>query len=87
MKKQSYTSIRDYLKRTGQTEAELGELAHISQSHVNRLKNGTRRPTPEVAVRLEAITGISLRILLFKAGKRADCLPRSANSASSNGKI
>jgi hypothetical protein len=69
MKKQSmmnHKNIRDYLKKTGQTEAELGKLVNISQSQVNKLKNGTRRPSPEVAARLEAVTGIPLRALLLK---------------------
>jgi transcriptional regulator with XRE-family HTH domain len=89
MKRQSsknHKSIRDYLKRTGQTEVELAELARISQSSVNKIKNGTRRPTPEVAARLETITGIPLRILLFKVEKKADNKARTSNSPSSKGK-
>ena len=73
MKRQSitkYKSIRDYLKGSGKTEAELAQLACISQAHVNMIKNGTRRPTPEVAARLEAITGVSLRTLLLKVDKK-----------------
>ena len=68
MKQQSsfdYRDIRDFLKRTGMTEAELARLAGITQSYVNKIKNGTRRPSPEVAARLEAITGIPLRTLLL----------------------
>ena len=74
MKRQSkakkYKNIRDYLKGTGKTESELAELAEISQAHVNMIKNGSRRPTPEVAARLEAITGVSLRTLLLKVDKK-----------------
>ena len=35
------------------------------KSIVNKIKNGTRRPSPQVAARLEAITGIPLRTLLL----------------------
>lgn len=73
MKRQSTTTfknIRDYLKQTGKTESELAELDRISQAHVNMIKNGSRRPTPEVAARLEAITGIPLRTLLLKVEKK-----------------
>jgi ribosome-binding protein aMBF1 (putative translation factor) len=74
MKRQSiknYKNIRDYLKGSGKTEAELAQLACISQAHVNMIKNGTRRPTPEVAAHLEAITGVSLRTLLLKVDKKS----------------
>ena len=73
MKRQSitnYKNIRDFLKGTGKTEAELAQLACISQAHVNMIKNGSRRPTPEVAARLEAITGVPLRTLLLKVQKK-----------------
>ncbi len=74
MKRQSmmtYKNIRDYLKQTGKTENELAELACIYQAHVNMIKNGSRRPTLEVAARLEAITGIPLRTLLLKCEKKS----------------
>ena len=84
MKRQSitnYKNIRDFLKGTGKTEAELAQLACISQAHVNMIKNGTRRPTPEVAARLEAITGVPLRTLLLKVVKnsRRESRSRSAD--------
>jgi transcriptional regulator with XRE-family HTH domain len=68
--KADYKNIRDYLEKTGKTESELARLACISQAHVNMIKNGSRRPTPEVAERLEAITGVPLRNLLFKPEKK-----------------
>ena len=84
MKRQSiknYKNIRDYLKGTGKTEAELAQLACISQAHVNMIKNGSRRPTPEVAARLEAITGVPLRTLLLRVDRkpRRESRSRSAN--------
>ena len=83
--KTDYKNIRDYLEKTGKTESELAQLACISQAHVNMLKNGSRRPTPELAARLEAITGIPLRTLLLKSGKRSGkgSRSRSADSPSS----
>ncbi len=86
MKRQSiktYKSIRDFLKGSGTTEAELAQLACISQAHVNMIKNGTRRPTPEVAARLEAVTGVSLRTLLLKCERkpRKGTRPRPAANA------
>ncbi len=86
MKRQSksnYRTIRDYLEKTGKTESELAQLACISQAHVNMIKNGSRRPTPEVAARLEAITGVPLRTLLLKVQKKPGrgSRPRSAGRA------
>jgi hypothetical protein len=82
MKRQSkpnYIDLRDFIQRTGTTESELGKKANICQSHVNMIKNGKRRPTPEVAAVLEAITGIPLRNLLSisekKHGKRSRSRP------------
>jgi len=88
MKRESirnYKSIRDYLEKTGKTENELAELACISQAHVNMIKNGSRRPTPEVAARLEAITGVPLRTLLLKIARKSgkESRSRSADSPSS----
>ena len=85
MKRQSkpiFKNIRDYLKGSGKTEAELAQLACISQAHVNMIKNGSRRPTPEVAARLEAITGVPLRTLLLKVQKkpRKESRSRSADA-------
>jgi hypothetical protein len=64
MRRQSeanYWNIRDCLKGSGKTEAELVEPARISQARVNMIKNGSFRPTPEAAARLEVVTGIPLR--------------------------
>ena len=88
MKRESirnYKSIRDYLEKTGKTENELAELACISQAHVNMIKNGSRRPTPEVAARLEAITGVPLRTLLLKIARKSgkESRSRPADSPSS----
>ena len=83
MKRQSkpiFKNIRDYLKGSGKTEAELAQLACISQAHVNMIKNGSRRPTPEVAARLEAITGIPLRTLLLKVAKKSRKESRSRSA-------
>jgi ribosome-binding protein aMBF1 (putative translation factor) len=85
MKRQSkpnYKNIRDYLKGTGKTEAELAQLACISQAHVNMIKNGSRRPKPEVAARLEAITGVPLRTLLLKSAKKSGRGSRSRSTDS-----
>jgi transcriptional regulator with XRE-family HTH domain len=60
-----YTSIREYLEQTGKTEKEFSAMIGISQGFVNLLKNGNRRPNPDLAAKIEEMTGIPLRNLLF----------------------
>ncbi len=64
-----YRSIREYLNRTGKTEGQLANLVNITQAYVNMLKNRKRRPTPELARKIEAVTGIPLNNLLFEEGR------------------
>jgi HTH-type transcriptional regulator / antitoxin HigA len=61
-----YQSIQEYLEKTGTTEKEFAEKIGVSQPFVSLLKNGTRRPNPELAEKIEAITGIPFRKLLLK---------------------
>jgi transcriptional regulator with XRE-family HTH domain len=60
-----YGSIREYLKKTGTTEKEFAEKIGVSQPFVNLIKRGERRPTPEIAQKIEEITGIPFKKLLL----------------------
>jgi hypothetical protein len=60
-----YRSIQQYLEETNTTEKEFSIKLGISQPFVNLLKRGERRPTPELAAKIESITGIPFRRLLF----------------------
>ncbi len=64
-----YKTIREYLKRSGRTEKQLARLLGVSQPYVNMLKNCRRRPKPELAERIEAVTGIPFKMLLIREGK------------------
>ncbi len=63
-------TIREYLMYSGRTEKQLARVLGISQPYVNMLKNGRRRPKPELAERIEAVTGIPILNLLFREGQR-----------------
>ena len=63
-------TIREYLRRSGRTERQLARLLGVSQPYVNMLKNGRRRPRPELAERIEAVTGIPFRKLLLEDGRK-----------------
>jgi transcriptional regulator with XRE-family HTH domain len=38
-------------------QTEISRLAGISQSYLSEISSGKKRPSPEVAARLEAVTG------------------------------
>jgi transcriptional regulator with XRE-family HTH domain len=62
-----YKNICDYLNRSGKTEKDLAEILGISIPYMNLLKHGKRRPSPELALKIERITRIPLRKLLIHA--------------------
>lgn len=49
-------NLKTYMKKTGLRDAQLGKLIGRSQSVVNRLRNGTAKPSFEVMVALEKVT-------------------------------
>ena len=65
----THKNIKEYLRRTGKSERQLAKMLGITQPYVNMLKNGNRRPRPDLALKIEAVTGIPLRNLLTKQGK------------------
>ena len=48
--------LKTYMDRTGLKDAQMGKLIGRSQSVVNRLRNGTAKPSFEVLVALEKVT-------------------------------
>ncbi len=63
-------TIGEYLERTDQTESALAARLGISQAHLNEIKNGKKRPSAKLAVKIESITGIPFRVLLL--GEKPD---------------
>jgi transcriptional regulator with XRE-family HTH domain len=66
----NYSTIREYLEKTGKSERQFARMLGISQSHLNMIKNGSRRPSPELARKIEKITGIPFRSLLVAEDDR-----------------
>ena len=64
----SYSTIREYLQKTGKSERQFARMVGKAQSHINMIKNGSRRPSPELARKIETITGIPFRSLLVAEG-------------------
>jgi transcriptional regulator with XRE-family HTH domain len=55
--------IRQYRHGAGLTQAQLGELIGADKGDVSRYERGKRRPSENVALRLEELTGIDFRVL------------------------
>ena len=51
-------SISDFLKCSGMRERELAAAVGVRQPMINMIRHGKTRPSPKLAARLEAITGI-----------------------------
>ncbi len=60
-----YENLKEYMEHTGTKESEMAEKLGISASYVNLIKNGERRPSPQLAEKIEAVTGIPFRKLLL----------------------
>jgi transcriptional regulator with XRE-family HTH domain len=66
-----HENLKEYLENSGVSEKELAEKLDISLSYINMLKNGDRRPSPQLAEKIEAITGIPFRKLLLNGTNNA----------------
>ena len=60
-----YSSLVEYIEKTGVTQVELANQIGISQPHLNQILSGNKRPSPEVAARIEEISGVPFRSLLL----------------------
>ena len=58
------TSLRKRLKTKRMSAANLAVPCGVSCGHMAAVFNGSRRPSPRLAAKIEAITGIPLRTLL-----------------------
>lgn len=63
-----HESIAEFLEQKQMSEAELADKIGVSQAYVNMMKKGERRPSPELAQKIEAVTGIPFKNLLLPDG-------------------
>jgi DNA-binding transcriptional regulator YdaS (Cro superfamily) len=52
------------------TDVEAARILKVSQPFFNQMKNGMARPSPELAVKMEQITGVPFRTLLLSKKKK-----------------
>ena len=70
MTKRSYTSLQDWMERTGTPQVTLAALANVRQPHLSKILSRSRRCSIEVALRLSQVTGVPVEKLV-DWGKRA----------------
>ena len=49
--------LKDWQKQENLTDAELAEKLSVDRSYIFRLNNGERRASPDLALRIEQISG------------------------------
>lgn len=60
-----YENLKQYLEDKQISRRRLAKQLGISSSYMAMLVNGERRPSPELAARIERLTGIPFRVLLL----------------------
>ena len=61
VKRRSYSSLRAYLVDTDTNQEQLATRLGISQPFLSMLLSGQRKPSVDLALRIEAETGVSVR--------------------------
>jgi transcriptional regulator with XRE-family HTH domain len=65
MPRMIHESLKEYLEHNDMAEKDLAKKLGVSISYVSMLKRGERRPSPELAKKIERVTGIPFRLLLL----------------------
>lgn len=58
-------TLDEYIRDKGVTEAELAGQVGVTQPYIGRLRKRYRRASPEVAKKLEKVTGIPAETFAF----------------------
>jgi len=66
-----HKTINEFLMHKHMSPKQLAAKLGISESYMSMLRSGRRRPSPELARKIETLTGIPLKSLLFKTGRAA----------------
>ena len=64
-----YKPIKEYLINKHLSPKQLAAKLDISESYMSMLRLGRRRPSPDLAQKIEAVTGVPFKRLLLKKGK------------------
>lgn len=59
-----FSSLQDWMERTGTTQSKLASLVGIKPPHMSMLLKGSRRCSIQVALKLHAVTGVPVEKLV-----------------------
>lgn len=59
-----FTSLRDYLQKTGSTQRQLAHDAGMSEQQLSNLLTGSRGCSIRMAIRLSSVTGVPVENLV-----------------------
>lgn len=63
-------TLAAYLDAPGHSQTQLAKALGVQQSTISQWVRGVRIPRPDLALTLHALTGVPLKALLAKVGKR-----------------
>ncbi len=66
-----YKTINEYLLNKHMSPKQLAAKLGISESYMSMLRLGRRRPSPDLAQKIETVTGVPFKRLLLKEGRTA----------------
>lgn len=61
---QKYRTLADYFEQTGKSQTSLAVKLQISRSYMSLLVSGSRQPALDLALRIEAMTGVPASALV-----------------------
>lgn len=67
-----FLTLRDYLERTGETQEALAERLSVTPMAVSHWVNGKSKPSLQMALKIEAITGVPCRAWASQAELKRD---------------
>jgi transcriptional regulator with XRE-family HTH domain len=72
MKKEPFKTLRDFFDRSGYTRQEAAERWGVTEATICRWISGSRQPSAEQMLTIEADTGVPLRALVRTAALRKE---------------
>jgi transcriptional regulator with XRE-family HTH domain len=67
----TYKDINQFIAHKKFSAKKLAQQLGISESYMSMLRLGRRRPSPDLAQKIEDLTGIPFKQLLLKKGRTA----------------
>ncbi len=70
-KRKPYTSLQDWMERTGKSQADLAQLTGINRTFLSKILTGGRMCSMQNALKLHSVTGVPIE-RMWKYGAKHD---------------